>query len=438
MNATHDGSWIAASTEVPADLPPEIPAEGIGVIDAIGFFVLMTVAGWAIGKVLGDEFHILPTLAGRTEISDEEARALADAALDQLEGGETIDNMADLLAAVNGPTRVAYVFDDSRMQRLLKVIERPSSAYDPRQRKHLENTYGVLAHLAKVVEAPERLELLAHMVRRLPDHPRLSAYMILVAKSHPNSWNDVAHAIEHEATDDSVISRIVDEQAPRGQQFVASADDHYMTDMVRFKRLAEDRANGMGTIVDNELNAMIAHELMFLALADRVTRRFQWLPTEAASIEDLITPDHLDVLIDASMNGVQEAPGLLAQLALAWAKQDVRPDDIESVLDGLGDAASQHGSAADGLIGIFKGTELIHSLSPAQAKLRERAHATLIEASKANYEVVTRMATQHLPGNLASADRQSGRLDPLRRSQLEPVDEQDVATTVSQEGLGLL
>jgi hypothetical protein len=445
--------------------PPEAPVEphldqsDITIPMALGFFVAMTLAGLAIGKVLGDEFQLLPSLSGGSDVDDAQIRAWAVEAVEAIRNGDKAPHLSELAASIQGPTQAAHAFGEGRLEQLGQVLERPASAYDPAARAHLDHAYALLAHLASVSGANERMEIVATMLRRVPEHRRLASHLIQVAKTHPDVWNDVQHRLDDLAAKDAQLGRLMEEQAGPGERFVADATGSYMTDMVRFKRLSEDHGNGMGGIVDNELKSMIAHEFLFLELSGHVTRRFLWLPTEIWRIHKLIEHTHVSIALDAAGRGVAEAASLLTQVVLSWTREGGRLDDSAEVIEGLGEAAMEHASAADALIGIFVG---LHprdgDLNSEQKKVRKAAYLAIEEASHENYEVLTRMAAQQIPPNLYEDDSDDpsepvpvkvAPSDPLRAAagqalSLDAVnddlfdDDHDIPTTVSQEGIRLL
>jgi hypothetical protein len=364
----------------------------------------MVGAGYVLGRVLGDDYALLPFMQSGSKANTPEAQAMVKAALTAAERNEPIPDMPGLIALIDGPEAVDKLFSGDRLEPLLSVIERPPGNGDPAVKSRREDVYSLLSHIASMAVEPLRIGLAAAMARGLGRHRHLAPHLIEVARRDASIWNDVQDLVDHAANLDPGIQRFLDAHAGPDAAFVRKANDIYLNEMVRFRRLCEDRVRigeDLGKhVVDGELGRMLQREFTVLEVSGAPSKRFVWLVSQARAIEPLIDDERMEILIDSTQRGSPDACALGAQLAIVYLEDDRNEGVVQELIDALGYGAMRQLPAADALLGLFGSlsTGTGGKLSEAQRKVRRRSFELLQRAGSANFEVRAMLGTHGLGG----------------------------------------
>lgn len=371
------------------------------------FIFSMTVAGFLLGRVWGNEMRLLDgVVAGRSGLSDE-TRTHAKQVLLELEAGGTSEVLFKLLRQIQSEAAVAELFAGAPLDSLLGLV--PELANAPKEkRKHGDQLLRLLARIAIYADDTTKVRIVGAMIKVMTRYRHAVPFLIEVCKRSPDAWNDLQPSLEEAASHDPAIARYLRDAAGPKEPFVRQATESYMTSMVRFRRLCEDRVAGMAATVDGELTPIIEREFMFLKVAGTVTRRFVWLPAQAHRFHPLLTDAQLDLLLRETPAGLAEVHALLGQLALTWAMEGTYEHRVRRIIAALEEAGKSHPSAGDALLDVFLGlrSEDAAAVRPEREEVRRRAYFALLAASEHNFEVIKLLGSHGIPRDLyqGSAD----------------------------------
>lgn len=367
---------------------------------AISFFVFMGATGFLLGWLLGDEYRILPSIgknAPRQAPSDLDRKA--EVAVERLANGEAAPEIAEIIQATRSPNQVASVFPGQRVQRLVELLqEAPPS--DQARRPRQEHLYTLLTHIATWAPEELRVPLACTLGRALPVHRSLIPNLLEVCKAHPALWNDLQSRFDEAGARDPSMARYLESHAGPDQAFVRRANDQFMNEMERFRRLCEDQGAGLGALASPELKEMIRHELVVLELSRGASRRFMWLASNARIVLKVLTPEQLAIIEGAVRQGVASACAFVSRAVLVWAHAGDQQTALR-MIDALAEAANDHATAADALFGLIHGirpTRNHPQLTPTQSVLRKRAFEHLQQLAQRSYEVRATLSTHGLLG----------------------------------------
>lgn len=367
---------------------------------AISFFVFMGATGFLLGWLLGDEYRLLPSIGRRSSAhlpADVEQKA--NAVVEKLAAGESAPEVAEVMTATRSPNEVAAVFPGVRVQRLVGLLQ-DAPVTDQARRPRQEQLYALLTHIATYAPEDLRVPLACTLGRVLPIHRGLIPQLLDVCKAHPALWNDLQSRFDEAGARDPAMARYLESHAGPDQTFVRRANDQFMNEMERFRRLCEDQGAGLGALASPELKEMIRHEMVVLELSRGASRRFMWLSSNARIVLRVLTPEQLAAIETAVRQGVASACAFVARAILVWAHTGDEGAAIR-MIDALAEAANDHAPAADALFGLIHGirpTRNHPQLTPAQSNLRKRAFDHLQILAHRSYEVRATLSTHGLLG----------------------------------------
>ncbi|MCB9681921.1 MAG: hypothetical protein H6733_10655 [Alphaproteobacteria bacterium] len=365
------------------------------------FVVAMTAAGFLLGRVFGNRQGLLDSMRGGRSAITDETRRFAKEVVAALEEGGTSEHLFPLLRQLNTAEAVHELFGGAPLDALLSLVNDLSSA-DKDKRPHGDQLLRLLARIASYADDDTRMRILGAMIKVLPRYRHATPFLVEISKRVPDAWNDVQPSLEEAASRDPAIARYLRDAAGPQEAYVRQATELYMTSMVRFRRLNEDRASGAGGAVDNALRPVIEREFRFLRTAGTVSRRFVWLPAQAHRFHPLVTDEQLDLLLREAPSGLGEVHALLGQLALAWALEGSHAHRVKRIIAALEDAAQAHPSAADALLAVFMGlkSEDAANVRPDREEMRRRAYFALLAASERSFEVIKLLGAHGIPRDL--------------------------------------
>lgn len=390
------GVAVHAGVSLPSPhVPPVLIAAFVAEVTtprAAGFLLLMAVTGYLIGVFVGDEYPLLR----RRGIALADADRLVEQAVRQLQAGEPVPELPVLLSRITSASDVDTLFADDRIERLLSCLKDASALGDPARRARFEAAYQLLAHLVLHAREDLRIPLAAALGRVLPVHTGLVPHLLEACRRHPDLWNDLQGRFDEAGGREASVARTLEAQAGPDQPWVRRANDLFMNEMERFRRLCEDSDVGMGRIAAPELKAMLAREFTVLQTSAGTSRRFSWLPSNARTVLRLFTPEQVEILFDAVRDGLAGACALASRCVLVWSA-DGEAEKAEEMVDAMAEAAATHVPAADALFSLLhniRPTKRHPRLSTVQSALRRRVYDHLQALSKSRYEVRAMLTTQ--------------------------------------------
>jgi hypothetical protein len=345
-------SWISPGSAVgfAAALNLEVTP-----VRALAFLGAMGAVGYGMGRLLGDEFHLFPVRPVPRPRAQTDARVAA--ALSAIESGVPIPDMPELMQSIASANDVAILFADDRIQRLVTALQEPASQADANRRTRLEEVYQLICHVVVHAADDLRVPLAAALGRILPWHRGLVPWLLAACARHPDLWNDLQACFDDAAAKDPSVRRFLDSQAGSDRPFVQRANDMFMSEMARFRRLCEDYNVGLETIPSAELDRMIQRELTVLERSGTASRRFMWLPSNVRVVISRMSDAQVGTLLGGVRQGIAPACALASRAVLVWTANG-RRDHAEAAVDALAAAANEHGAAADALFGLLHGIRL--------------------------------------------------------------------------------
>lgn len=387
------GLATLASSVVAASLP--------NLALAMTFVLGMVLAGLLIGRLLGNDQRLFAPAGGNRPTVTDDVRRMAKDVVAALAEGGTSEEVFALVKAIHDPRLVEELFGGAPLDTLLGLVsDLPMLGKD--RRVHGDQVLRLLARIAIHADDVTRMRILGAIVKIVARYRHAVPFLVEVCKRVPDAWNDLQPSIEGASAQDPAIGRFLAEAASAKEPFIRGATELYMTSMVRFRRLAEDRASGQAGTVDVELRKVIDREFHFLKLAGTVSRRFVWLPAQAHRFHPLVNDDHLDLLLREAPSGLADVHALLGQLALTWATEGLHAPRVRRILASLEAAARQHPSAGDALLAIFEGLRSVDAATvrPEREEMRKRAYFALLAASDHNFEVIKLLGSHGIPRDL--------------------------------------
>lgn len=367
---------------------------------ALAFVLAMTAAGFLVGRFFGNEERLFNGPGARPAATDEVRRHAKEVVAALAEGG-TSDVVFKLLRQVNHVAIVEELFAGAPLDTLLGLVG-DLPAQPKERRPHGDQLLRLLSRIAIHADDAMRMRILGAMVKIVPRYRHAVPFLVEICKRVPDAWNDLQPSLEGAASHDPAIARFLVDSAGPKEPFIRQSTELYMTSMVRFRRLCEDRAAGMSGAVDAELSAVIDREFRFLKSAGTVSRRFVWLPAQAHRAHPLVTDEHVDLLLREAPTGLGDVHALLGQLALSWALKGEHGLRVKRIVSALEEAARQHPTAGDALLVIFQGlrAEDVSTARPEREEMRRRAYFALLSASDHNFEVIRLLGTHGIPRDL--------------------------------------
>jgi hypothetical protein len=358
----------------------------------------MVISGFLIGRLLGDEFRLFAGV--RRGPPGIDPAVLAVQVTDALKAGDAHPATQVLIDSIRSPNEVAALFPGDRVQALVALLQESPGASDPSRKTRWDQLYALLAHITAYAPEDLRLPLACTLGRALPAHRGLTAPLLESCRRHPGLWNDLQARFDEAASRDAHVEKFLETHAGSDQAFVRKANDQFMNEMERFRRLCEDKSAGM-SVVTPELRAMIDREMMVLELSRSASRRFMWLSSNARVTLRVFTAGQVDVLESAVRQGVASACALAARGVIVWAL-DEETDRAVRMVEALTDAAAEHSTAVDALFGLIHGirqTRNHSKLNGTQLAVRRLAFENLQGLAKKSYEVRTTLLTHGLLGS---------------------------------------
>ncbi|MCB9664277.1 MAG: hypothetical protein H6732_09200 [Alphaproteobacteria bacterium] len=386
---------------------PVAVAGGSNLVLTAVFVLVVTAAGFLLGRLLGNDKRLLDSVvAGRSAVTDEMRKQAKQVIADLAEGG-TSEVLFKLIRQIGSTEAVEALFAGAPLDTLLGLV--PELAKAPKEKRdHGDQLLRLLSRIAVHADDHTRMRILGAMLKVTARYRHAVPFMIEICKRVPDAWNDLQPSVEEAASHDPAIARYLRDNANPKEPFVRKATEAYMTSMVRFRRLSEERAQGHAAAVDAELKSIIDREFRFLKMVGAVSRRFVWLPAQAHRFHPLVTEDHFDLLLREAPGGPTEVHALLAQLSCAWAREGQHPHRIRRALSSLEEAAKTLPSAGDALLDVFLGLkkEDANDIRAEQEDVRRRAYFALLEASNHSFEVIKLLGAHGIPRDLyqGSAD----------------------------------
>lgn len=374
---------------------------------ALAFTLVMGIVGLILGRFFGNDEGILESVvASRTQVTDE-MRRHAKEVVACLEDGETSEVLFKLLRLLQFPNQVEELFAGAPLDTLLARV--PDLAnLSKEERPYGDQLLRLLSRIVALSDDAAGMRILGAMIKVMPRYRHAAPFLVEICKRNPDAWNDLQPSLEAAASHDPAIARYLRESAGGSEPFVRKATELYMTSMVSFRRVCEERATNRTAAGDATLQTTLAREFAFLKVAGTVSRRFVWLPAQAHRFHDLVSDEQLDLLLREAPSGPGEVHALLGQLTLTWAVHAVHENRVRRVLAALEDAAVTHPSAADALLEIFLGlkTEDAGQVRPEREKTRQRAYFALLSAAEQSFEVIKLLGSHGIPRDLyqGSAD----------------------------------
>lgn len=358
----------------------------------------MVVAGFLIGRLLGDEFQLFSGV--RRAPAGTDPALLAEQVLEALKAGDAHPATQVVIDAMRSPNDVTALFPGDRVQALVALLQEPPGASDPSRKTRWDQLYALLAHITAFAPEDLRLPLACTLGRALPAHRGLTAPLLEACRRHPGLWNDLQARFDEAASRDPHVQKFLETHAGSDQAFVRKANDQFMNEMERFRRLCEDKNAGM-SVVTPELQAMINREMLVLELSRSASRRFMWLSSNARVTLRVLTNEQFDVLDNAVRQGVASACALAARGVIVWTHEE-NTDRAVRMVDALTDAAAEHSTAVDALFGLIHGIRQTRNhpkLNSTQLTVRRLAFENLQALAKKSYEVRTTLLTHGLLGS---------------------------------------
>jgi len=93
---------------------------------AAAFLAAMGAVGYAMGRAMGDDYHLLP-LIGSFGNRRAQGSQLVVAAIEAIEKDEPIPDLADVLGAISSANDVVALFADDRIRRLVGALHTPAT-----------------------------------------------------------------------------------------------------------------------------------------------------------------------------------------------------------------------------------------------------------------------------------------------------------------------
>lgn len=406
---TPDAHALLSAIGGPAPWAPVRPLLALGMSTVglgLGFVALMAGAGFVLGRFMGSKERLIDQVNAGRHAANNESRELVQAVITAITNGDTSDQIGEVLKALTGPASVDDVIGPEVFAGLLGAVGSLRSG-DEAARLNREQVLRVLARIAVIGSDHTRMRVLGAMVRALPRNRHVTPFLIEICKRVPEAWNDVQPALEEALASDPSVAKYMRDAAGPKEPFVRQATELYMTSMVRFRRLCEDRA--AGSSVDAELIPILEREFTFLHLAGTVSRRFVWLSAQARRFHPMINDERVDILLGEAASGQSEVHALLGQLALNWALEGLHEARVRRILAGLEDAAKHHPSAGDALLDVFLGLKSndVGNTRPDREAVRRRAYFALLAAADHSFEVIKLLGTHGIPRDLYQGGRDS-------------------------------
>ena len=400
---------------LPCSLPGALPLFAAHPLFSVGmssvalglaFVVLMAAAGFVLGRFMGSQERLIDQVKAGRQAASNESRDFVQSVIAAIATGGTSEDVTEVLKALVGPSSVDDVVGEDAFSSLLSAVSTLRSG-DEAARMNREQVLRVLARIAVIGSDNTRMRVLGAMVRALPRNRHVTPFLIEICKRVPEAWNDVQPALEEALASDPSVAKYMRDAAGPKEPFVRQATELYMTSMVRFRRLCEDRA--AGSAVDAELAPILEREFTFLHLAGTVSRRFVWLSAQARRFHPMIDDERVDILLGEAASGQSEVHALLGQLALTWALEGLHEARVRRILSGLEDAAKHHPSAGDALLDVFLGLKSndVGNTRPDRESVRRRAYFALIAAADHSFEVIKLLGTHGIPRDLYQGGRDS-------------------------------
>ncbi len=366
---------------------------------AAAFVLVMVGAGFLVGRRYGTP-GVLSTSPARGSVTDAMRRS-AKQVVASMASGETDETLFLLLKDINSQGVVDELFGGAPLDTLLSLVnELPTLSRE--QRALGDQLLRLLSRIAIHTDDATRMRILGALVKVVPKYRHVVPFLVEICKRNPDAWNDLQPSLEVAIDLDAAVARFLADNAGPKEPFIRAATERYMTSMVRFRRLCEDRAAGSAGSVDAELSAVIDREFRFLRIAGTASRRFVWLPAQAHRFHPLLADEHLDLLLREAPSGLSDVHALLGQLALAWALDGTQSARVRRVVAALEEAGRVHPSAGDALLNIFEGLrpEDANSQKPEREEHRRRAYFALLSAANHNFEVIKLLGSHGIPRDL--------------------------------------